>query len=76
MTRLKRHGKAAAALFLILISVIALATVQDYTGSYDEYIMWDTLRATLYESAQVLEKLGIHHIVLFDVFLAKDFGCQ
>ena len=23
-----------------------------------------------------LEKLGIHHVIFFGVFLAKDFGCQ
>ena len=52
--------KALVALFFVLLSVVGLLTVNDYTGSYDEYIMWDTLRANLYEYAQVLEKLGIH----------------
>ena len=69
MTGLKRHGRAAAALFLILISVIALATVQDYTGSYDEYVLWNTIRVNLHEYALLLEKIGINweHGLALDV---------
>ena len=50
MTKLERRGKAAAALFLILISVIALATVKDYTGSYD-----DQLKAK--QAAQIFDEM-------------------
>ncbi len=59
MSKLERRSRTAAALFLVLISAIAFVTVRDYTGSYDEYVLWNTIRVNLHEYAQLLEKIGI-----------------
>jgi len=59
MTLLKKHERIAVALFFLLLTVIGLWTIPDYTGSYDETVLWNTFRVNMHEYALLLEKMGI-----------------
>ncbi len=59
MTIMKKYSRIGVALFFALLIGVCAWTLKDYTGSYDEYVLWNTIRVNLHEYAELLEKLGI-----------------
>lgn len=55
----ERMRKAAVALFFVLLTLVGLWTVADYTGSYDETAEQAILSSNMKEYALALDKLGI-----------------
>lgn len=77
----ERMTKAAVALFFVLLTLVGLWTVDDYTGSYDEIAEQAILSSNMKEYAITLEKLGIewktwlaYDVVPISQSIEKDHG--
>lgn len=77
----ERMRKAAVALFFMLLTLVGLWTVDDYTGSYDEIAEQAILSSNMKEYALALEKRGISwntwlesHAVPISQSIEKDHG--
>lgn len=57
----KRAEKVAAAIFFVVLTLIGLWTVRDYTGSYDELAEQGILASNMKEYALALEKVGLRN---------------